>query len=59
MEKVVLGHAVQGILITQEAMNGTSASDGETGRHYGLANRYSIGHYAKMHGKWPMAASYF
>lgn len=46
---------VQDILIAQEAMKGTTASDVEMGDHYGLENRYLIGHCAKMNGKWPMA----
>ena len=58
MEKVVHMH-VYAWHINRSRMDGTSASDGETDGHYGLANRYLIGHYAKMHGKWPMAACYF
>ena len=44
-------HEAHGILIAEEAMNSISASDGETGGHYGLVNRYLIGHYVKLHGK--------
>ena len=33
-----------------EAMNGSSASDGETGGHCGLTNRYLISHYTMAAG---------